>query len=75
MVKNPAMRHITAERVAELSQDIIWLVVPSLTLFVMLPFLLRAGWNFWLCLTVACVSTATAYFGVIWCLQKFSIRM
>ncbi len=64
-----------AQRVAELSQGIFWLVLLSLLLFVLLPFLLRSGWNFWYSFGVACVATAAAYFGVIWCLQKFSLRM
>ena len=61
--------------VADLSQGIFWLVLPSLSLFILLPFLLRSGWGFWYSLGVACVATAMAYFGVIWCLQKFSIRL
>lgn len=64
-----------AQRVADLSQGIFWLVLPSLSLFVLLPFLLRSGWNFWSSLAVACVATAAAYFGVMWCLQKFNIRI
>jgi hypothetical protein len=64
-----------AQRVADLSREIFWLVLPSLSLFILLPILLRSGWNFWSSLAVACVATAAAYFGVIWCLQKFSIRI
>lgn len=64
-----------AQRVADLSREIFWLVLPSLSLFVLLPILLRSGWNFWSSLAVTCVATAAAYLGVIWCLQKFSIRI
>jgi hypothetical protein len=63
------------QRIADLSQGIFWLVLPSLSLFVLLPYLLRTGWSFWYSLGVACIATVAAYFGVIWCLQKFSIRM
>ena len=37
-----------AQKVAALSSDILWLVLPSLLLFALLPVLLRLGWNFWL---------------------------
>ena len=63
------------QRVAELSGGIFWLVLPSLVLFVILPILLRSGWNFWSGLAIACIATAVAYSGMIWCLQKFDVRM
>jgi hypothetical protein len=64
----------SAQRVADLSQSILWLVLPSLTLFVVLPLLLRAELNFWLSLGAACTATAAAYFAVIWCLGRFGIH-
>ena len=33
-------------KVAAPSADIFWLVLPSLVLFVLLPILLKQGWNF-----------------------------
>lgn len=63
-----------SQRVADLSQSIFWLVLPSLTLFLVLPLLLRLGVTFWLSLGVACVATAIAYFGMVWCLGRFGIR-
>jgi len=63
------------QRVADLSQGIFWLVLPSMSLFVLLPFLLRLGWSLWYALGVACLVTAAAYFGIIWCLEKLSVRI
>ena len=34
------------EKVSNLSISILWLVIPSMVLFVALPFLLRRGWEF-----------------------------
>jgi len=48
-------------RVAALSYDILWLVLPSLALFVVLPALLRLGWGFWSSLGAASACTALAY--------------
>ena len=61
--------------VADLSQGIFWLVIPSLPLFVLLPLLLRSGWGFWYSLGVACLVTIVAYFGVVWSLGRFGIRV
>lgn len=62
-------------RVASLSTDIFWLVIPSLLLFVILPLLLRAGIGFWPSLIAACVATAAAYGGMIWLLPMLGTRL
>jgi hypothetical protein len=63
-----------ANRVAELSHGIFWLVLPSLLLFILLPVLLKAGWNFWLSLLVSCMATAGSYAIAAWLLSRFATR-
>jgi hypothetical protein len=63
------------EKVAALSDGIFWLILPSLVLFIVLPLLLRYGLGFWLSLGVACIATATAYFGMVKFLGAFGIRI
>lgn len=63
------------ERVAALSHNILWLVLPSLVLFVLLPLLLRAGWNFWGSLAATCLATGCAYFAMVWALGRIGIRV
>ena len=63
-----------SQRVADLSQSIFWLVLPSLMLFLVLPLLVRFGVAFWLSLGIACVATAVAYIAMVWCLSRFGIR-
>ena len=58
-----------AQQVAALSADILWLVIPSLLLFALLPLLLRQGWNFWLSLATSCAATAVAYGATTWLLK------
>jgi hypothetical protein len=58
------------ERVAALAQGVLWLVVPSLVLFLVLPPMLRAGWGFWVSLLLSCVATAAAYLAVAWAIAK-----
>ena len=58
-----------AQKVAALSADILWLVLPSLLLFALLPLLIRQGWNFWLSLATSCAATAVAYGATTWLLK------
>ena len=58
-----------AQKVAALSSDILWLVLPSLLLFALLPVLLRLGWNFWLALAASRAATALAYGATTWVMK------
>jgi len=49
------------EKIARLSDDIFWLVLPSLVLFVVLPVLLRQGVGFWMSLLIGLGATAVSY--------------
>ena len=60
-------------RVASLSASIFWLVLPSLPLFLLLPWLLRHGWSFWPSLGVSCVVTAAGYVLMAQVLSRFGI--
>lgn len=51
-------------RIAALSSDIVWLVLPSLVLFIVLPAMLRYGAGFWISLMTGIAATAVAY-GVV----------
>jgi hypothetical protein len=63
------------KRVADLSLGILFLVIPSLLLFLLLPLLLRLGWGFWQSLGMACLATALAYVAMVWGLAKFDIHV
>ena len=63
------------ESVAALSLSIFWLVLPSLLLFLVLPWLIRSGLSFWPSLGAACAATVAAYFVMIWVLQRFDVRL
>ncbi|PLY00541.1 MAG: hypothetical protein C0624_11930 [Desulfuromonas sp.] len=63
------------QKVAALSQDIFWLVIPSLAMFVLLPVLLRTGLNFWLSLGSACFATALAYGATVWVLARAGVHL
>jgi hypothetical protein len=64
-----------SERIATLSQSIFWLVLPSLALFLLLPFLLRLGWGFWVSLSFSCVVTVAFYLAMVWVLARVGARI
>lgn len=52
--------HDTRE-VSDLSWAILWIVLPSVVLFITLPLLLRVGMHFWPALALSCLVMAGAY--------------
>lgn len=52
-------------QVAQMAQDILWLVLPSVLLFVLLPMLLRRGWDFVPAMSVGIIATVVAYLLVL----------
>jgi hypothetical protein len=52
-------------QIADFSNSILWLVLPSLLLFLAVPLMLRAGHGFWVSLGTGCAATVIGYgFGV-----------
>lgn len=62
------------ERVAALSTQIVWLVVPSMILFIVLPLLLKRGLNFYSALGAASLCTAFGYFALTIVLRRFAVE-
>ena len=62
-------------RIADHSTATFWFVLPSLPMFLAFPAMLRAGFNFWLALGLACLLTMTLYATTIWALPKMGIRL
>ena len=63
-----------ASKVAQFSSSILWMVLPSLFFFWVLPQLLKLGIRFPVSLMAACVSTALVYAGFIAILGKLGIK-
>ena len=62
-------------RVIDLSNGILWLVIPSLTFFVILPVLLKYGISFYISLSFSIVATIISYYSLIKVLNKFGIEI
>jgi len=63
------------ERIAELSSQIFWLVLPSLVLFLLLPLLIRQGFGFWISLVLSISATTACYFAMLPLLRKFGVQL
>jgi F0F1-type ATP synthase assembly protein I len=63
------------EKVASLASGIFWLILPSLTLLLVFPFLLRKGFAFWPSLTLAIALTAASYFAMIALLKWLGVNL
>ncbi|MDO8261973.1 MAG: DUF3147 family protein [Gallionella sp.] len=62
-------------RIADLSMQIFWLVIPSLVLFVAFSFMLRQGMNFWAGLAISVAATACSYLAFIPLLRRFGVSI
>lgn len=49
------------DKIAQFSTATLWMVIPSLVLFVVLPVLLKGGMNFAPAMIWSCLATAAAY--------------
>jgi hypothetical protein len=63
------------EAIASLSHGIFWLVLASLPLFLILPALLKGGVGFWPAFAASCLVTVGLYFGMVWVLGRFGVRL
>ena len=62
-------------RIASHAEATFWLVLPTLPMFILLPWLLRNGTGFWLSLGVSCHLTDGLYLLTIWLLSRFGIHI
>lgn len=52
-----------------------WFVLPSLPMFLLIPWMLRAGWNFWVALVAGCLLTIILYTGMTWLGPKLGLKL
>jgi len=59
----------------EFSEKIVWLIAPSITLFLVFPILIKKGVGFYPSMFVATAMTIAAYYSVIFVLGKVGIKL
>ena len=65
----------SSEKVSALAGSIFWLIIPSLTLFVSLPWLLKKGIGFYPSMALSIFLTVLAYYLMIFLLEKLGIHL
>lgn len=62
-------------KIAELSAQTFWLVIPSLLLLLLLPLLLKHGFSFWLSLGLSISATAAFYLALLPLLRRVGVSL
>lgn len=63
------------QKVADLANSILWLFIPSLAFFIVLPLLLKKGLDFYLSMGLASAITAGCYFLMLMILARYGIKL
>jgi hypothetical protein len=64
-----------AGRVADLSVSTIWFFIPSVPLFIALPWLIRSGVSFWGALAIVVVGTLALYALMFWAAPRLGLKL
>lgn len=62
-------------RIANHAEGTFWFVLPTLPMFLILPWMLRSGWNFWTALIANCLITAAFFWIMVFVLRRFGIDL
>ncbi len=64
-----------AANMADHAQATFWFVLPSLPMFIAIPVMLRAGFNFYLALALGCLLTILLYLAMVALAPRLGIRL
>lgn len=62
-------------KVAELSASTFWFILPSMPLFLVLPWLIRSGWSVPAAMAASIVLTLALYAGLFWAAPRLGIKL
>ncbi len=65
----------TPTRIANHAESTFWFVLPTLPMFLILPWMMRNGWTFWPALAVNCLLTAGFFWATVFILRRFGIDL
>lgn len=63
------------ERIANHAEGTFWFVLPTLPMFLILPWMLRHGWSFATALLANCAITVVCFLGVASVLRYFGLKL
>jgi hypothetical protein len=62
-------------RLANHAEGTFWFVLPTLPMFLILPWMLRNGWGFWAALVANCLITVALFWITVIVLRRFGIDL
>ena len=62
-------------KVADLAQSTFWFFLPSMPMFVLIPWLLRSGWSWAATMAVAIAMTLVLYALMFWLAPRLGVRL
>ena len=63
----------TAMEISVFAKDIVWLLIPSLLMFIVMPLLIDRGWDFYPALGAGLMTTIIGYFVMIQIMDKCGV--
>ncbi len=63
-----------SSKAVEFSQNIVWLIAPSMTLFILFPILIKKGMSFYPSMLISIAMTVVAYYSVIYIVEKSGLK-
>lgn len=65
----------SSERLANHAEGTFWFVLPTLPMFLIMPWMLRNGWGFWATLAANCLLTIGFFWVTVFVLRRFGIDL
>ena len=65
----------SSQRLANHAEGTFWFVLPTLPMFLILPWMLRSGWGFWVALAANCLITVAVFWLTVIVLRRFGIDL
>ena len=62
-------------RMSQHAAGTFWFVLPSLPMFLIIPWLMRSGVGFWTALVAGCAVTIVLYLAMTWAGPRFGLRL
>ena len=63
----------SAEEISVFAKEIVWLLIPSLLMFIVMPLLIDRGWEFYPALGAGLMPTIVGYFIMIQIMEKYGL--
>jgi F0F1-type ATP synthase assembly protein I len=64
-----------AQNMATHVEATFWFVLPSLPMFLVIPWLMRSGTSFYFALAIGCAITIVLYLAMTWLAPRFGLRL